>query len=585
MMIRWGLGPVFAFEWLTSSRRWQLYAMRSLFVGALLGSISFIWWTKLADQFFPTFQSLARVGESFYYAIVGTQLVLVLLAAPAATAGAICLDKSRGTLDHLLATDLSNAEIVLGKLAARLVPVIGAIFCALPVMALATLLGGVDPVALSGAFLVTLCVAILACTLALTLSVWGRQTFEVLMATYLVLTIWLLAVPIATLAAWTVLQFPWANVRSVLELSNPIYLAFAPYTQPGAVGLSTYGWFFGVSLLLSAVLAGLAVHRIRSVALRQAGRGVRPARRRATLTLPQLPALPGWPVPSLDDNPVLWREWHRKRPSRWSCVVWGVYGVVAALSTVLALFHWIRSPGGPGSETPAIVSAFVGSAGLLFLSISSATSLAEERVRGSLDVLLATPMSTRTILWGKWYGTFRSVPRLAILPMLAAVCLATRSGYWIYVPLFLALILAYGAAITSLGLAMATWFPRLGRAIGCTVGIYVVFSVGWIFAIVSLFPHAEGPGPGLAIGSPFFGFAFGTACIADPQHAPTGIRDSFGFWLISWTSIFAVVARGLFSRTVRTFDRCLGRASEHGMPPESHPSARKSSSAVQLSLD
>ena len=73
-------------------------------------------------------------------------LGLVGLAAPAATAGAICLDKARGNLTLLFATDLTDAEIVLGKLAARLVPVLGLIACAAPVLALATLFGGVDPV-------------------------------------------------------------------------------------------------------------------------------------------------------------------------------------------------------------------------------------------------------------------------------------------------------------------------------------------------------------------------------------------------------------------------------------------------------
>ena len=38
--------------------------------------------------------------------------------------------------------------------------------------------------------------------------------------------------------------------------------------------------------------------------------------------------------------------------------------------------------------------------GLLLVSVGAATSLAEERVRGSLDVLLTTPMSTRSILAG-----------------------------------------------------------------------------------------------------------------------------------------------------------------------------------------
>ena len=63
---------------------------------------------------------------------------MVMLAAPAATAGAICLDKARGTLLHVLVTDLSDAEIVLGKLAARLVPVLGLVACSLPVLALGT---------------------------------------------------------------------------------------------------------------------------------------------------------------------------------------------------------------------------------------------------------------------------------------------------------------------------------------------------------------------------------------------------------------------------------------------------------------
>ena len=37
--------------------------------------------------------------------MVVTQLALILLAAPAATAGAICQDKARGTLAHVMVTD------------------------------------------------------------------------------------------------------------------------------------------------------------------------------------------------------------------------------------------------------------------------------------------------------------------------------------------------------------------------------------------------------------------------------------------------------------------------------------------------
>ena len=78
---------------------------------------------------------MAELGEWFFQAVIGTQMTLVLLAAPAATAGAICLDKARGTLTHMLMTDLADFEIVLGKLAARLIPVVGLVACTLPMTA------------------------------------------------------------------------------------------------------------------------------------------------------------------------------------------------------------------------------------------------------------------------------------------------------------------------------------------------------------------------------------------------------------------------------------------------------------------
>ncbi len=34
----WGLGPVFVYEWLLASRRWQYYAGHSLFVALLLAA-------------------------------------------------------------------------------------------------------------------------------------------------------------------------------------------------------------------------------------------------------------------------------------------------------------------------------------------------------------------------------------------------------------------------------------------------------------------------------------------------------------------------------------------------------------------
>ena len=125
MARRVGLGPVFAFEWRMASRRWQAYAMRSLTVLLLLGAITLIWsGSPETRSAAVTIAQQAQVGKTFYETTAIILLGLVGLAAPAATAGAICQDKARGNLTLLFATDLSDAEIVLGKLAARLVPVL-----------------------------------------------------------------------------------------------------------------------------------------------------------------------------------------------------------------------------------------------------------------------------------------------------------------------------------------------------------------------------------------------------------------------------------------------------------------------------
>src|SRR5262249_41576831 len=128
---RLGLGPIFVYEWIRSSRRWQVYALRSAFLVFLLMALVYVWMNSSTYSAKSNIRLMAKLGEWFFQAVIGTQLTLVLLAAPAATAGAICLDKARGTLTHMLITDLADFEIVLGKLAARLIPIVGLVACTL----------------------------------------------------------------------------------------------------------------------------------------------------------------------------------------------------------------------------------------------------------------------------------------------------------------------------------------------------------------------------------------------------------------------------------------------------------------------
>ena len=100
MRMWWGLGPVFAYESLLSARRWQVYAGRSIFVLALLVGMTIVWISqvRLVSTFLvgqlPSYRQMAKVGEWLFYTMAGVQVSLVMLAAPAAAAGSICMDRA-----------------------------------------------------------------------------------------------------------------------------------------------------------------------------------------------------------------------------------------------------------------------------------------------------------------------------------------------------------------------------------------------------------------------------------------------------------------------------------------------------------
>jgi ABC-type transport system involved in multi-copper enzyme maturation permease subunit len=610
MDMRFGLGPVFAYEWLRTSRRWQLYALRALFALLVAGGFLVVWWTKLAGR--PLFiKDLAATGESFFYALIGTQLSLILLTAPAYTAGAICLDKSRGTLAHLLVTDLSNTELVLGKLAARLLPVLGLVGCAMPLLFAAMLLGGIDPESAIGACLVTLGTAVLGASLALALSVWARKTHEVLLATYILIAVVVLAHTM-WLASFMALSMPPPSWLSAL---NPFELAFLPYLRPGSPWLDVQLVFLGVTVLLSAGLVFVAALRIRAVAMRQAD-----GRRRR-----QFSRLSGWlhqlrlrlPGPALDRNPVCWRECRRQRPSGWVRRVWWFYALLSVLFTALAMSE--SKTAFRVLEIAPWVNALQIPIGLLLLSIAAVTGLAEERTTWSLELLLATPMPSRTILWGKWWSAYQPnlclfllpaalvwttalppeerstrtllavgivvallavVNRLALLRVLIAelVLLLSLAWYqdwlldrngWTRVLVMAGLVLAYGAAVTSLGLALATWIARQGRALALSVTLLTLVTVVPFLPFLILRPVGrDSPLVAFGYASPFFGPGWLTALT---EIRASDLHWHCMTWNVIWTAVYFAAALVLFLLTLATFDRRLGRGGSTMRKPQFSP--------------
>ena len=530
-MTRWFLGPVFVFECTLVARRWQIYAGRTAFLGALFVSLAAVWVARLAEhQGTLNRNALAAVGAAFFAAIAGTQLVLALLAAPAYAAASICLDKACGTLTHLLVTDLSAAEIVVGKLAARALPVFGLLLTSVPILVLATFLGGVDPEAVIRCFFVTLAVALVGCTLAVALSVWATKPHEVLLGAYFVETVWVLAESL-----WSELFGP---VHAWVKVMNPFTLVFSTQAE------------FGDCVLFGAVCCGLSTAFILFAVLTLCRAARRDGARKARhWRFPRLIPF----TPSLDFNPVLWREWRRRLPSRWLQVIWGLYALLAVGTSATALVMAANRNAG----LVAFVNAFQFSIGLLLVCVTSVASLFEERANGSLDVLMTTPLSAASIVRGKWLASFRMVVLVMLVPALLACSLAlvkggdhNASGLTL---LLIVLMFSYGAMVNSLGLALATWVPRFGAAMGLAVAIYVVLAAGPVLLLL-IGPERDDTWREFASLSAWYGVGETTVNILHER-----VNENVG-WKFFWAASYSLTAFALAFATQQTFDRCIGRA-------------------------
>jgi ABC-2 family transporter protein len=548
-MSRLGVGPVFVWEWRRVSRQWWFYAMRSALVAGLLAGLGAVWWTSASRPGLDAPRAMARVGVAFFEVIVLGQIAMVLLVAPAATAGTFGMDKARGHVCLMLITEVTSLDIVLGVLAARLLPVLGGVGCVVPVLALTSHLGGVPPEAMVHLLAVTIGSATLGCSLALALSIGARRFHEVLVTTYVLLSGWVLGYPILMTIRMTAVGglIPGEAMRWLRDV-NPAWLAMAPVMRPGSSRSDEVWAFLGGTLALSALLLGLAAWRLRPAALNDRGPAVRRLWGRI-LTGDGSGSM-------LDRHPIFWRECRLHRPSGWIGLLWGLYVAGALLFSVLAVVECAGRVGRGATIWASLFNGFQAAVGLLLLSLVTPASLAEERARGSLELLLSTPLSTRSIVLGKWLAHYRVVPWLACLPGIVAVAHAVSSGRWLGVPLVVAMVLAHGAAVTSLGIALAIWVPRLDRALTLSAAVAVFFTVAWVPLMFLLFRDDKALGMGMASASPLFGVALLTSAIVEDTPASWVLRAG---WAVFWIVAACAASLALLGAALATFDACLGR--------------------------
>jgi len=316
-------GPVFVTELLTTARRPRYFVIRLIY-GIIL--LFFIWqndpgsgiWGRGVDMADLSINEIARLGEALFATFLTVQSVAVLLLTPALVAGVIADERQRKTLHYLLASRLSSAEIILGKLLARMLHLGIFIAIGLPIMSLLTLFGGVDPGIVILAFATTLTTAFFLSALSILVSTHARRPREAITFVYVLEFCWLFVPSLAamllrlggprwaTFSSWIRLVLDWVAPTSPLYNFGTIALTAG---SDLSVLLHTFAWMMGLQVTYGVLFVVIALLQLRRVN-RNDGGGRVAARfaglRRGRRLMPR---------PECGDDAMLWKECFVSRTS------------------------------------------------------------------------------------------------------------------------------------------------------------------------------------------------------------------------------------------------------------------------------
>src|SRR6195952_4580277 len=134
---------------------------------------------------------LAKTSASLFQRLSYFQLALVALLSPIFTAGAITQEKDSQTYDILLATPLSNGQIVLGSLLSRLFFVIALLISGIPVFSITQIFGGVAISAIVQSFFIAASTALVTGAVAMAIAVLKVGTRRTIFSFYLFIVLYM----------------------------------------------------------------------------------------------------------------------------------------------------------------------------------------------------------------------------------------------------------------------------------------------------------------------------------------------------------------------------------------------------------
>lgn len=125
-------------------------------------------------------------SESFllFACLTVLQMGLILFIAPALTAGAISTEREKQTLNILLTTTQTSAQIIIGKLMASLAFLIVILLATLPLYSIVFLFGGVSPSMVAAVFLLFILTVFALGSVGIMFSTITKKTIVSMISTY-----------------------------------------------------------------------------------------------------------------------------------------------------------------------------------------------------------------------------------------------------------------------------------------------------------------------------------------------------------------------------------------------------------------
>jgi ABC-type transport system involved in multi-copper enzyme maturation permease subunit len=529
-------GPVLFYDMIRTARRTRYIILRCLYAGFLMIVLFWVYanwvgphanglWDFLVGGSIPSKQ-MVNFAESFFYTFMVIQFVTIALLTPAYTAGAIAEEKDRKTLEFLLATDLRNREIVLSKLASRLINLTFIVLTGLPVLSLMQFLGGVDPDLLLACFAAMGVTVVSLAGFSILCSVMFKKPLHAIVFTYLGAFAYLAVSGLGNLVAFApaLARLPtnrwWLNppvtVQDLVDWANSgniftvvIKLLFnlgmggrIDDSLPGVV--RDYALFHG---LVAVICITWAVLRLRQAALKQSYGQTQKVTWSLQVTR----------KPRLGHFPMLWKEIFAEPGlgRSWLVRVIVLLLVVASFVPLAAIIAWVldamlSGQGGfwQGERLSEFINAvhvrfvgtMVGCLLLLAVGVRAAGSMSGERDRQTLDSLLTSPLSSDSILFAKWIGSILSV-RWGWLWLSAIWGLGLLCGglHIVALPLVVGAWLIFAGCMATLGMWFSVVCKSSLRAIIWTLlsvvalcfGHYVFLGCGTTIMMIVL----DDPGP------------------------------------------------------------------------------------------